>query len=1101
MTMSQTESKTESNVGEITIPLNSFQKRLYYNLSDASRKVNQQHDPIVMVIEGNIDINFFWSVIGEIVERHDALRSSFKMVDNQPVQMIHDTVHFSIDYRKAGKEDMDDIVRGLSFDFNLSTPPLFRIYLVRIKAHRHVLVFDMHHLIADEISRKIIVKEIIKRYNGEVLPSHSISYRDYLQWHRKESFKKELKIQKQYWHERFSGKLPILDLPYDFNRPTQQDFKAEAISVVVETIALEKLKKITVASSCSLEHLFFALYNVLLMKYADQKDLIVGVPINIRKEDPMHAVVGFFINPVPIRTQPVPEKRFTAYLAEVKAVFAKAHENKNYLFSELVSELNLDQDESRHPLYDTFFTYHDMRDSGIQIKDMHISHELFIRKTTLYDLTFNVKKSIGRIEVIIEYHTSLFRRERVETLGKSYIYLIEQLLEDPQCEIGSFELEKKAPADWYIRTQIPSPRTVDRTNLYWLPIAKDFKTAVKTFTQKDAPPSEKLAKLRQLATHNLDFTGTAKIDNRLVTLSAELPEVPAGFATIKLAMLASSTNEHLPPGIRVGALRRGVLADIYVAPYGQYTQELINPESECRKYRPDAVLLAFNYHDLALNKLPLTADGAAVEDFVNEVISGWIQLWEIIINQLNAVVIQHTLVTPPEQCFGEYDLLLPASPGNVVNRINLALAEKATEHKALLLNMDAMAATVGKSIWCNDSIWDYGKQDVSPLQMPLYGDRVARILAAVRGKSKKCLVLDLDNTLWGGVIGDDGLAGIKLGQGNPAGEGHMAFQAYCKRLQERGVILAVCSKNDEKNALEPFEKHPDMVLKCNDISCFVANWENKASNLQRIAHELNIGVDALVFFDDNPAERDIVRRFLPTVAVPEVPTDPSWYVRCLSDAGYFDTVVFSNEDTAKTQQYIANAKRKRLQAESVSMDDFLKSLNMEMVAGEVDEFTLPRTTQLINKTNQFHLTTRRYTETQVKQMMEDPEILCLCFHLKDNFGDNGLISVIIAKPMEVDGRKIFHIDTWLMSCRVLGRRVEEASFDVLADRSFERGYNLLQGEYIQSAKNNMVKLHYQRLGFDCVYEGRTENGQLYTYWQFNFDEYKPLKTCIKTVWI
>ncbi len=313
------------------------------------------------------------------------------------------------------------------------------------------------------------------------------------------------------------------------------------------------------------------------------------------------------------------------------------------------------------------------------------------------------------------------------------------------------------------------------------------------------------------------------------------------------------------------------------------------------------------------------------------------------------------------------------------------------------------------------------------------------------------------------------------------------------------MILAVCSKNDEQNAREPFEKHPDMVLKCDDIACFVANWENKASNLQRIARELNIGADSLVFFDDNPAEREIVRKFLPFVAVPEVPTDPSWYVRCLSDAGYFDTVTFSREDAAKTEQYIANAQRKKLQETAVSLDDFLNSLNMEMVVGEVDEFTLPRATQLINKTNQFHLTTRRYTETQVKQMMEDPEILCMRFHLKDNFGDNGLISVIIAKPVEGDDQKIFHLDTWLMSCRVLGRQVEEASFNIVVEEAVKRGYQILQGEYIETAKNNMVKLHYHKLGFDCVYEGKTEDGKLHALWQFDLGKHNPLQTSIQIV--
>ena len=639
-----------------------------------------------------------------------------------------------------------------------------------------------------------------------------------------------------------------------------------------------------------------------------------------------------------------------------------------------------------------------------------------------------------------------------------------------------------------------------KRNLYWLTYQSDFREVLKALKKSQQLDTDKLNILRNLANHNLDFTETNHLDHRLQQVLSELQETPLEFSRIKLAILSSSTAKHLPSSIRVGTLRRSLLVDIYVAPYAQYQQEILNPNSQFYQFAPDAVLLAFNYHDVAIS-IPLTATAEAVKEQVENVVNNWVSLWQRMIANLKVMVIQETMVVPPESLFGEYDYLVPASPANIIAQVNQTLRQKAEEHHALLLDVDKMAAYVGKRTWCDETLWHYSKQDISPVQTPLYGEHLARILGAMRGLSRKCLVLDLDNTLWGGVIGDDGLGGIKLGQGNAEGEAFIAFQRYVKKLKERGIILAICSKNDEQNALEPFEKHPDMVLRREDISIFVANWENKASNIQRIAKELNIGLDSLVFYDDNPVERQIVRQFLPMVAVPEVPENPAYYLRCLSDAGYFEATSFSQDDFSRTQQYLANAKRKQLQESAVSVEDFLESLNMEMTVGKVDEFSLPRTTQLINKTNQFNLTTRRYAEAQVREMSENPDNLCLQIRLKDSLGDNGLISVIMAKPVTVEGQKVLYIDTWLMSCRVLGRQVEQESLNLLVELSEKRGYARLRGEYFSTAKNGMVKEHYQQLGFELVLETYSEDGNLHSVWQLDLAKFVKLNTFIHMVWV
>jgi FkbH-like protein len=378
--------------------------------------------------------------------------------------------------------------------------------------------------------------------------------------------------------------------------------------------------------------------------------------------------------------------------------------------------------------------------------------------------------------------------------------------------------------------------------------------------------------------------------------------------------------------------------------------------------------------------------------------------------------------------------------------------------------VDPGSVTFGRdpAYWYDPLMWFKAKQEINTTTAPVYGDVVGRLLAAQQGRSAKCLVLDLDNTLWGGVIGDDGLEGIKLGQGSPGGEAFLAVQAHALELSRRGVILAVCSKNDEANALLPFEQHPEMLLRRGDISAFVANWNDKASNIRAIAEMLNIGIDSLVFLDDNPFERNQVRQALPEVHVPEVSDDPGLVPFCLADAGYFESVAVTADDLKRREQYAANAERTRMKESSGDISSYLASLEMRMPWHRFRPLDHERTVQLINKTNQFNLTTRRYTSADVLAVADDPRAVGITFRLLDNFGDNGIIAIVIARVGE---DRAAAIDTWLMSCRVLGRGVEGATLDVLVREVEKLGATALVGEYVPSEKNAMVREHYAKLGF------------------------------------
>jgi FkbH-like protein len=552
----------------------------------------------------------------------------------------------------------------------------------------------------------------------------------------------------------------------------------------------------------------------------------------------------------------------------------------------------------------------------------------------------------------------------------------------------------------------------------------------------------------------IDFMETAKLDRALRKAFPDGLPAAAG-KPIRLALLGSSTLKHLVPAIRVGALRHGLWAEIFEGDYGQYRQELVDADSPLAQFKPHIVLLALDAHHVAAG-----AGGsldAALENFT--------VCWEGAKKNFGATVIQQTLLPVFPRVLGNNEQRETDSPAAIIEALNARLRTAADEHGVHLLAADSYTAQHGLHEWYDPVLWHRSKQEVHPRVSHFYGELVGRLLGAIRGRSSKCLVLDLDNTLWGGVIGDDGLEGILLGQGSAMGEAFVAFQQYARQLLNRGIILAVCSKNDEANALAPFEKHPDMVLRRKDIACFVANWQDKAANLRHIAKTLNIGLDSLVFADDNPFERDLVRQELPEVQVPELPEDPSFYIETIANAGYFEGLTVTPEDRERGGQYRANAEREELRASATDMDGYLKGLGMELDVRPFDSIGLARIVQLINKTNQFNLTTRRYTETEVRDMMTDPSVAAYQFRLTDRFGDNGMIAVLIGIVGRLEDKSVLVIDTWLMSCRVLGRQVEEACLNIMVDAARRLGASSLVGEYVPSAKNGVVCELYKRLGF------------------------------------
>jgi FkbH-like protein len=596
------------------------------------------------------------------------------------------------------------------------------------------------------------------------------------------------------------------------------------------------------------------------------------------------------------------------------------------------------------------------------------------------------------------------------------------------------------------------------TDLAWLlPAPPDFRAQCRALIDS---PELNGAAVRRLANHALSETQLSRLAEVAGALRTKGGEV-APLTPLKLGIVSNATTDLLIDALVGSAARHGILLECVQAGYGQIMQEALSADSTINSARPDAVLLAIDYRALP-RSAELTASGAPdALTFVNALRAGFRR-------HSGAVSIVSTFSAPPEALFGGFERAVPGTVRASLEALNRELVTAVGASEDLLLDVAALAETVGAAQWHSPEQWNFAKLPFSSTFVPLYADHVGRLLGALRGKARRCLILDLDNTLWGGVIGDDGLDGIQCAQGDATGEAFLEVQRMALQLRARGIVLAVASKNTEQIARSVFREHPEMLLRERHIAVFQANWTDKATNIKAIAGELALGLDAMVFVDDNPVERNLVRQILPEVAVPELPEDPALYARTVLAAGYFEATRFSTEDRQRADFYQDNARRVALQNQAGDVDAYLASLRMEIRFAPFDAAGRARIAQLINKSNQFNLTTRRYTEAEVAAAQDDPDCFTLQIRLTDLFGDNGMISVIICRPRAADE---WLIDTWLMSCRVLARRVEQMVLHEIVLHARQRGIKRLIGMYKPTGRNGLVQEHYAKLGFTQVDAG------------------------------
>jgi len=558
------------------------------------------------------------------------------------------------------------------------------------------------------------------------------------------------------------------------------------------------------------------------------------------------------------------------------------------------------------------------------------------------------------------------------------------------------------------------------------------------------------------------------------------------FIEKKIAILGGSTTAEIKNILELYLLQSGIKASFYESEYNKYYEDALFENPELETFNPDIIYV----HTTQVNLMHVPHTSNTIEEIdslFGKELARYTAIWGAL-EKYNCAVIQNNFDLAPQRTLGNLDAYDPHGKINFIHRLNQAFAVAAYKRKNLYLNdINYLSASIGLEKWFNTSYWYGYKYAVSFDAIPLLTHNIANIVKAIYGKTKKCLVLDLDNTCWGGVIGDDGVDNIQIGSETAIAEAYSAFQQYAKDLKDRGITLAVCSKNDFVNAKEGFS-HPDSVLKFEDFTSFKANWDPKSHNIVEIAKEINIGIDALVFVDDNPVEREIVSSQVPHVSVPNVGDDITQYIAYLDKGGYFEPVALLEDDTQRNKYYEDNKKRLEEEIQFQSYEDFLISLDMKAEIQEFKPVYLDRITQLTNKTNQFNLTTKRYTFAEVETMANSNNYITLYGKLSDKFGDNGLISIVIGEVK----KEACYIDLWLMSCRVLKRGMEEAMLDALVQVCEKRKLKTIVGYYFKTNKNAMVSELFKKFGFQ-VREKNMED----SVWELDIASYKNKQKIIK----
>ena len=560
---------------------------------------------------------------------------------------------------------------------------------------------------------------------------------------------------------------------------------------------------------------------------------------------------------------------------------------------------------------------------------------------------------------------------------------------------------------------------------------------------------------------------------------------------LRVAFLANSTINGFEETMRVKCFQKGIDCITYVADYNQYNQEILNQDSRLYQFKPDITFLILDTrhvlgdHFFSWHKVSHDEKSKFVERSINEIK----KLCNTFEENLETKLVITSLQIPSYSSYGINESREIRGLKEIVHEINNELLDEFGRHnvspKIFIYDFNEFIMKFGEKNIFNYKQFFSGDIKISTEYVPKFVNELMGYIYAITGTTKKCIVLDLDNTLWGGIIGEDGFDNIKLGDG-PIGRSFVEFQKRLLALNQRGIILAINSKNNFGDAIDVIKKHPNMILRGDNFACVKINWDDKVSNLQKIAEELNIGLDSMVFFDDDPINQEYVRESLPEVLVVNLPKDSSQYAQIITEMKEFDVLKITEEDTKRSDMYLGQKKRKELENKVGDFNEFLKQMNIEVNLQKANSFSIPRISQLTLKTNQFNLTTKRYQEEEISKFSSSEDKIVECVQVSDKFGDNGITGTYI---IEKKNNEEWIIDTFLLSCRIMGRGIEEMMMNQIIEKGKLSGIKRIKGKFIPTAKNKPAENFYEELGF------KKEN----EFWVFNTNNIMKKPKHIKVI--
>ena len=961
-------------------PTSSAQKKLYilHQIPETGLSYNMTG---ATVIEGELDRTRLEKTFTELVRRHQSFRTSFHIINGEPVQYVHPDIPFTVDFLETDESGVNEAITGFVRLFDLNQPPLLRIKLLKISGDgKHLLIYDMPHIIADGVSLAILTREFLQLYNGQELPPLKINYPDFAVWQNNMLESGAMIKYESYWLKRLGGEIPLLNMPMDYPRPAKRNFKGNRLRFVITNENTRRIMNFANRQKVTPNMLLFTIYALLINKYSDQSDLIIGSLVSGRQHPDLERIIGVFINFLPIRINLNPEVTFPEFLEAVKQELLAAYENQNYPFEMIVAKRKAKVEPSRNHLFDTMLVYHSEFDAGYSQVGMELNNLKFYpyeiaRDTATLDLKLDIIHTVntGELVCFLEYDTALFKRETIAQLVEKFQFL---------CE--SVEIIK----------------VISGLNLF------------------TATEQQELAVKRNQ---------------------------PAGRPqATKLAVSATFTAEPIQEYIEWWLRQFGETITIEFAPYNQVFQELLDPSSLLAT-NSDLNLLLVRFEDW------LRDDPAPPERFPAKLEQNFTELVAAFRNR-NHQAVYLVALFPVSNAFSWNPPVMAK-----LAELNIRWREEITaSNQAYPVDLQRLASSYQIA-----EIYDPVKDRIGHLPFSdgyyaAMGTVIARKIISWKQPRFKVIVLDCDQTLWQGICGEDGALGVTV-----TGP-HAVLQRLLAQQCREGMLLALCSKNNEADVWEVFAANPGMILRKEDLAGWRINWLSKSENLQALARELNLGLDSFIFIDDNPMECAAVMAICPEVLTLRLPEEPRWFSGYLNHVWAFDRFRVTAEDQQRTRMYQEEKQRRELQTESLNLTDFLQRLELKVSLTLMEPAQLSRVAQLTQRTNQFNLSTIRRTEAEIQALTGDSQIKCWVVEVADRFGAYGLVGVIITREESPD----LVLDTLLLSCRVLGKNVEEAILSGLQRYGRERKLRAMTARYFPTAKNEPFLKFLERTGWE-----------------------------------